>query len=106
MPPERDPVVGAVSYTNAATRPGAADTVAFDVKLLPVRDDEKEAGQVVELIGRHDPLDSIAILVQSRSHASAILKELDRLKADQPRYRYQAIKFTPLAASSTWMGPL
>jgi ATP-dependent exoDNAse (exonuclease V) beta subunit len=97
MPAASDPVMGAVSYTEAATKPGVADTGATAVNILPGRDDDKEARQVVEVIGRHDPGESIAILVQSRSHASAILKELDRLKADQARYRYQAIRFTPLA---------
>ncbi len=100
MPQMNDPVMGAVSYSEAAGKPDVADDGAVSIKILPERDDEKEARQVVELIGQCDPGETIAILVRSRTHASTVLTELDRLKPAQPRYRYQAIKFTPLANTS------
>jgi ATP-dependent helicase/nuclease subunit A len=97
MPKLDDPVMGAVSYSKASTKPRVSDNGAVALQILPERVDEEEARRVVETIWDCDPEDSIAILVSARSHASAILAELDRLKADQPRFRYQAIKFTPLA---------
>jgi len=97
MPEADDPVMGAVCYSAADSRPGVSSEGAVSLEILPQRDDGEEARLVVEAIGHCDPQESIAILVRSRSHASAILAELDRLKADQPRYRYQAINFTPLA---------
>ncbi len=60
----------------------------------------KRPGRFARLSANAAPAESIAVLVRSRSHASAILAELDRLKQDQPRYRYQAIKFTPLAETT------
>ena len=51
------------------------------------------------MIRQCDPDQSVAILVRSRNHASEILTLLDRLKEDDPRFRYQAIKFNPLAES-------
>jgi len=97
MPKQNDPVMGAVSYSKASTKPKVPDNGAVTLQILPERDDEEEARRVVEVIRNCDPEDSIAILVCARNHASAILAELDRLKPDQPRFRYQAIKFTPLA---------
>ncbi|GMR15448.1 MAG: UvrD-helicase domain-containing protein [Gammaproteobacteria bacterium] len=97
MPRENDPVMGAVSYSAAGTRPGVSDEGTVAIKILPERDDEKEAGQVIEVIQQCDPSETVAILVRSRPHASAILAALDRLKQDEPKYRYQAIKFTKLA---------
>ena len=97
MPARDDPIMGAVSYSEANTRPGVSADGTVEIQILPGRDDEKEAQQVVELIGRCDPEEKIAILVRSRNHVSAILAALDNLKQDQPRYRYQAIKFTRLA---------
>jgi ATP-dependent exoDNAse (exonuclease V) beta subunit len=97
MPHKSDPVLGAVSYSAASTKPGVSDNGTVAIQVLPERDDEEEARQVVELIGACDPDETIAILVRSRSHASAILAALDKVKPDHPRYRYQAIKFTRLA---------
>lgn len=100
MPPQSDAVLGAVSYTAADTKPDVPDNGNVVIQILPERDDEEEARQVCEVIGQCSADETIAVLVRSRSHASAILAELDRLKQDQPRYRYQAIKFTPLAATT------
>lgn len=100
MPQKSDPVLGAVSYSPANTKPGVSDNGSVSIKILPDRNDEEEARQVAEVIGRCKEDETIAILVRSRNHASAILTELDSLKQDQPRYRYQAIKFTPLAETT------
>jgi ATP-dependent exoDNAse (exonuclease V) beta subunit len=96
MPRKNDAVMGAVSYSEASTQPGVSDHGDVAIHLLPGRDDNEEARLVTELIAACDPDETVAILVRSRSHASAILAALDRLKADHPRYRYQAIKFTRL----------
>jgi ATP-dependent exoDNAse (exonuclease V) beta subunit len=100
MPRNNDLVTGAVSYSKASTKPCVPVNGTVDIQILPGRDDDEEARQVVDVIGQCDPKESIAILVRSRNHASTILAELDRLKQDQPRYRYQAIKFTPLAETT------
>jgi len=100
MPRQSDPVLGAVNYCAAGTKPGVSDSGNVEIRIFPDRDDEQEARQVCEVIGRCDADTSIAILVRSRSHAGAILAELDRLKQDQTRYRYQAIEFTPLAETT------
>ena len=100
MPFKDDAVMGAVSYSEAATRPGVSENGCVDIQILPERNDEEEARQVIDIIRRSDPDESIAILVRSRSHVSEILAALDKLKTDQPRFRYQAIKFTPLADTS------
>jgi len=100
MPRQSDPVLGAVSYSPASTKPGVSNDGKVVIQILPERDYEEEARQISGLIGRCDADTSIAILVRSRSHASAILAELDSLKQDQSRYRYQAIAFTPLAETT------
>lgn len=97
MPPKNDTVMGAVSYSEAASRPGVPEHGEVSLSILPQPDEEEEARRVIEVISSCDPQQSIAILVRSRRHASAILAGLDELKIDQPRYRYQAIRFTPLA---------
>ena len=97
MPRLSDPVLGAVNYSAASTKPGVSEDGMVDIQILPGNDHEEEARRVCKIIGESKEDESIAVLVRSRSHASAILSELDRLKQDQPRYRYQAIKFTPLA---------
>lgn len=97
MPRLSDPVLGAVNYSAASTKPGVSEDGLVDIQILPGNDHEEEARCVCKVIGECEEDESIAVLVRSRSHASAILSELDRLKQDQPRYRYQAIKFTPLA---------
>ena len=100
MPRHSDPVLGAVSYSPASTKPGVSNDGKVVIQILPERDDEEEARQISGLIGRCDADKSIAILVRSRNHASTILAELDGLKQDQSRYRYQAIAFTPLAETT------
>jgi len=97
MPRENDGLMGAVSYTRAGTKPDVSGNGNVTIKILPGRDDEEEARQVIDIIGCRDPEQSMAVLVRSRTHASAILAKLDRLKRDRDRYRYQAINFTPLA---------
>ena len=100
MPRQDDPILGAVSYSVASTKPGVSGNGTADIRIFPDRDDQKEARQVSEIVGQCDVDETIAILVRSRNHASAILTEFDSLKQDQPRYRYQAIKFTPLAETT------
>ena len=97
MPARSDPVMGAVNYSPASTKPDVSELGGVDLRILPERDDEEEARQVVEIIQQSGEDETIAILVRSRDHASAILAALDTLKTDQPRLRYQAIKFTHLA---------
>ncbi|MGD9264785.1 MAG: UvrD-helicase domain-containing protein, partial [Lysobacterales bacterium] len=97
MPPRDDPVTGAVSYRQAHTHPDVGSQGQVSLKVLPQRDDTEEARQAVEYIKRCNADESIAILVRVRHHANTILAELDKLKDDQPRFRYQAIKFNRLA---------
>jgi len=97
MPRQSDPVMGAVRYSEASTRPGVPDSGTVAIKILPERDDHKEARQMIDVIGKCDKNEKVAILVRSRSHASEILGMLDSLKEEQPRFRYQAINFNPLA---------
>lgn len=97
MPRHSDPVRDAVHYRESCARPGAPPDGDLDVRILPARDDAEEAGQVVEIIRQSRPEHTVAVLVRSRTHASEILALLDRLKADDERYRYQAIEFNPLA---------
>ncbi len=100
MPDEPDPVMGAVKYTAASTRPGVPTDGHVASKILPKRDDEAEADQVVEIIRQSKADETVAILVRSRTHASEILAALDQLKHDESRFRYQAINFTPLAETT------
>ncbi len=97
MPRVSDPVMGAVHYCTALTKPDVSADGGVAIEILPERDDEQEAQQVVAIIEKSTAGQSIAILVRSRSHASEILAELDRRKLQEPRFRYQAIKFTKLA---------
>ncbi len=97
MPPKSDPVMGAVHYSEASTKPGVSERGCVDINILPHRDDEEEAKQIIEIIRQSGSDETIAVLVRSRGHASATLAALDKLKAGQPLFRYQAIKFTHLA---------
>jgi ATP-dependent helicase/nuclease subunit A len=97
MPSRNDPVMGAVSYSQASTKPGVADTGEVALHISPERDDAEEARRIIDVIGLSEPAESIAILVRSRNHAGVMLAEFDKLKVSQPRYRYQAIKLTRLA---------
>jgi len=100
MPPNDDPVMGAVGYSAAATRPEVSISGGVDIQILPGRDDEEEARRVVKVIRDAGADERIAILVRSRSHASAALAALDKLKGRYNRFRYQAIGFTPLAETA------
>ncbi|MBT8055056.1 MAG: UvrD-helicase domain-containing protein [Xanthomonadales bacterium] len=97
MPQHSDPVKDAVHYSESRARPGAPGSGAVAVHLLPKRDDEKEARHVIDVITASEPDRSIAILVRSRNHAAAVLGQLDRSKLNDPRFRYRAIDFNPLA---------
>jgi len=99
MPSRSDPVMGAVCYSNSSTRPDVPDDGTVSIQILPKRDDEEEARQIVEYIGQRDTEEEIAILVRSRTHAADILAQLDSLKEDTNRFRYQAIDFNPLATT-------
>ncbi len=96
LPKENDPVDGAVRYSQSQTAPDAGVKGEVDITLTPLRDDELEAQQIVEIVRSHGPEEHIAILVRSRSHALATLALLDRLKQDEPRLRYRAVDFNPL----------
>ncbi len=100
MPAKSDPVMGAVSYSEASTKPDVSTRGGVEIQILPERDDEEEARRVVEIIRHADADENIAILVRARSHVSTILAALDKLKSGQDRFRYQAIKFTPLAETA------
>jgi ATP-dependent exoDNAse (exonuclease V) beta subunit len=100
MPQVSDPVMGAVSYSLASTKPGVGNNGTVEVHLQAERDDEAEADDMVEIIGQCDVEETIAILVRSRSHAQALLAKLDQKKRHDDRYRYQAIQFTPLAETT------
>ncbi|MEJ2383318.1 MAG: UvrD-helicase domain-containing protein [Xanthomonadales bacterium] len=97
MPHANDPVKGAVRYSPAAVRPNGSDDGAVGISLQAERDDDAEAERVVELLRERDPNARTAILVRARSHATAILQRLDRLKHDEPAFRYRAVDFNPLA---------
>ena len=97
MPSQSDPVMGAVNYSEAVTRPDVSTSGMVTCTILPERDDAEEARQVIEIISNSDEKETMAILVRSRKHASEILALLDRLKDKQARFRYQAKKFIPLA---------
>lgn len=97
LPKQSDPVMGAVAYSPANTKPGVSQHGIVAVHLQAARDDYAEAMQMVDIIAQSSPEESIAVLVRSRSHAQALLAELDRKKLHNNRYRYQAIDFTPLA---------
>ena len=97
MPRHNDPVRGAVRYSPATVRPNAAEDGAVGITLQAMRDDEAEAERVIELLRDRDPGSKTAILVRARSHAAAILQRLDRLKQDDPAFRYRAVDFNPLA---------
>ena len=96
MPKHSDPVKDAVHFSESEARPGAPAGGGVTLHLSPGRDDEDEARRVIDVIERCDPNQSIAILVRSRNHAAVILARLDRLKLENPRFRYQAIGFNPL----------
>ena len=83
MPSKNDPVMGAVSYSEAATKPAVSERGRVAIQILPERDDEEEARLIVEIIRQSDADESIAILVRSRSHVSSILAALDKLKPEQ-----------------------
>ena len=100
MPYKSDAVMGAVCYSAASTKPDVSDNGEVAIQILPERDDEEEACQIIDVIANGDEQESIAILVRSRTHASAILSELDRRKQTEPRYRYQTIDFIPLAETT------
>jgi len=99
MPLHSDPVKDAVHYSESCTRPNAPEDGAIVTQIMPGRDDEEEARQVISVIGQCEPDQTVAILVRSRNHASEILTLLDRLKEHNSRFRYQAINFNPLAES-------
>jgi len=100
MPWEDDPVLGAVSYSKASTRPGVSNKGTINIQILPDKDYAQEARQVIEVISQCDPDETIAILVRSRTHAIEILAGLDKQKKEKSRFRYQAINFTPLAETT------
>ena len=100
LPKQSDPVMGAVSYSLASTKPDVSQNGTVAVHLQAARDDQAEAVRMVEIIGQAKSEESLAVLVRSRSHAQALLAELDRRKLENSRYRYQAIDFTPLAETT------
>ena len=89
-----------MSYHEAATKPGVSSSGGVVTHILPARDDAEEARQLIEIIKQCSLNESVAILVRSRNHAGEILASLDRLKQDQPRFRYRAINFIPLAKTT------
>ena len=99
MPRRNDPVMGAVSYSAALCRPDVCEEGDVELNLMPGRDQEQEACEVLEIIRQREEKETLAILVRSRSHASTILTALDEARESDPRFRYQAIDFNPLAGT-------
>jgi ATP-dependent exoDNAse (exonuclease V) beta subunit len=99
MPYRSDPVMGAVPYSPADSKPGVPDQGSVEIDILPQRDDSEEARRVLEVIRRCGEDEKVAVLVRSRTHASAVLAALDRAKETDSRFRYQAIEFNPLATT-------
>jgi len=97
MPSFSDPLKDAVHYSESCARPDACGKGNVEVRIMPQCDDEEEARQAIDVIRQSDPEETIAILVRSRKHAAATLLQLDQLKVSNARFRYQAIKFNPLA---------
>jgi ATP-dependent exoDNAse (exonuclease V) beta subunit len=97
MPKASDPLEDAVHYSESYPRPGAGADGMVSMHIAAQRDDIEEAKRVIDIIGQGDKNETTAILVRSRNHASAILAQLDQLKTGDPRFRYQAIDFNPLA---------
>jgi ATP-dependent exoDNAse (exonuclease V) beta subunit len=100
MPSQDDPVMGAVSYSRAQTRPEAPGDGSVSIQILAERDDEQEADHVIAAIRQSEARETTAILVRSRAHARTILSKLDSLKQENTRFRYQAVNFTRLADTS------
>ena len=97
MPRTSDPLEDAVHYSTSYPGPDAGFNGGVDLHITAQRDDEEEARRITGIIRQSDPEDTVAILVRSRNHASAILSRLDRLKTSDTRFRYQAIDFNSLA---------
>ncbi|MBT8065312.1 MAG: UvrD-helicase domain-containing protein, partial [Gammaproteobacteria bacterium] len=97
MPLQSDPVMGAVPYSPSRARPGVAGEGGVSFHCAPGRDDDEEARRVLDIVSAAGPEERVAILVRSRKHAREILAELDRRKETDPRFRYRAIDFNPLA---------
>ena len=100
MPPDNDAVSGAVRYSPSETPPGAGTHGTVELHLSARRDDVREAERIVNIIRDSDPEQTVAILVRVRKHAAETLALLDRLKQDDARYRYRAVKFTPLGETT------
>jgi ATP-dependent exoDNAse (exonuclease V) beta subunit len=97
MPKRNDPVMAAVCYSPSRTRPNVGADGGVELQLSCGRDDRQEAQRLVDIIARTPEQETIAVLVRSRNHAVEVLAALDRLKQDQPRFRYQAMDFFRLA---------
>ena len=98
MPERSDPVMGAVRYSAASTQPDVRDAKEpFAIQFCRNAMTRKRPARSLSSSANADPERSIAILVRSRKQPADILALLDRLKSEQPRFRYQAIDFNPLA---------
>jgi ATP-dependent helicase/nuclease subunit A len=97
MPAASDPLQDAVHYSESCPAPNAQTDGVIAVRISPQHDEQEEARDVAELIRQAGQAGTTAVLVRSRKHASAILSRLDQLKSSDPRFRYQAIDFNPLA---------
>jgi ATP-dependent exoDNAse (exonuclease V) beta subunit len=100
MPGENDTVTGAVPYSPSQPRPGAETRGTVTLQIAPRRDDAEEALEVERIVRACEPDDKVAILVRSRNHASEILSLFDRLKQDEPRFRYRAVDFNSLGETT------
>ena len=97
MPKHDDPVMGAVVYSASDARPGATDEGGVQTHFTLGTDPEEEARAIVDVISATPAERSIAVLVRSRAHARGLLTRLDRLREEDPRFRYQAVELNPLA---------
>ena len=97
MPEDNDRVTGAVRYSPSQPAPGASSAGGVDLEFSAVRDDAGEAEAVARIIAARASDETVAVLLRSRPQAREIVNLLDRLKQDDPRFRYRAIDFNPLA---------
>ena len=100
MPGENDTVTGAVPYSPSAPSPGAESRGTVTLQIAARRDDAAEARAVEQIVRGCKSDEKVAILVRSRNHASEILALFDRLKQDDPRFRYRAVDFNNLGETT------
>jgi len=67
---------GAVPYSEASAVKGPAEEARVNITLYGGRDDEQEARDVLGIIAKINPAESVALLARSRSHLEVIVERL------------------------------